>query len=392
VSFGRFIARKEDEEYLETVARAITSPMTTATYDGSLTTAANDYHRLDISQVMILAATENVPLATRLARREAARAVKHFWFEQYLPGTGAVSFLSELNDPAEQLAQVPTRFENVMAKMGRQFVMSDEAQIIARANGLEAVGTDELGRQMNMQLTLMIRDWERALLQASYNDGSGGATRAFRSILGDYRAASPVKNGWIGTQGNGSPINPTDTPGLCIDLGGNELKATGASSPAQNIADVLNKWMLNQYSLFAGPMPNVMYVAPRTLKLIQTAASEKIQITMTQDELARRAVYNLGGAAGKFYSDFGMVDIVAHPLLTSSDSSTGTLENRPALSRILFLHEPSIAAVDYVGYGGIHVEPRAKNGPVEKRLLSQIVTLEVRNLKSHGTIENFWHA
>lgn len=390
--FGNFIARKEDEAYLDTVARSITSPMTTATYDGSLTSSANDYHRLDISQVMIVAASENVPLASRLARREASRAVKHFWFEQYISDAGTVNFLAELSDPGEKIAHVPTRFENVMAKQGRQFVISDEAQIIAKANGLEAVGTDELARQMEIQLRLLIRDHEVALLQASYDDGSTGNTRAFRSILGDYRAASPVKNGWIGSQSEGSPINPTDTPGLCINLNGEEVVANGASGTQHNIADVLNQWMLNQYLLFAGPMPNVMYVPPRMLKLIQDAASEKIMITMTQAELARAAVFNLGGAAGKFYSDFGMIDIVAHPLLTSSNDAAGTLENRPALSRVLFLHEPSLAVVDYVGYGGIHFEPRAKVGPVEKRLISQIYTTEMRNLKSHGTIENFWQA
>jgi hypothetical protein len=388
-----FIARKEDEAYLDTVARAITSPMTTGAYDGSQSgNPANDYHRLDISQVMLLVANENVPLSVRFSRREAVRALKHFWYEQYLPGTGAITFVSELNDPSDQIANVPTRFENVMGKLGRVFKMSDEAQIIARANGLEAVGTDELARQMEMQIRLLIRDQERGILQASYDDGSGANPRAFRSLLGDYRAAVPVKNGWIGDKAQGAPINPTDTPGLIINLNGEELVAKGATGTQHNIADVLNQWMYNQYMLFAGPMPNVAYVPPRLLKPFADAASEKIQITMTQDELARRAVYNLGGAAGKFYSDFGIIDIVAHPLLTASDDAAGVGENRPALSRILFLHEPSVSLLDYVGYGGVHIEPRAKTGPTETRVISEILTMEMRNLKSHGVIENFWYA
>jgi hypothetical protein len=59
---------------------------------------------------------------------------------------------------------------------------------------------------------------------------------------------------------------------------------------------------------------------------------------------------------------------------------------------MLFLHLPGIRMIDYVGWGGIHIEPRAKTGPVDTRLVSQITTLEFRYLKSHGLIRNFYVA
>lgn len=368
---ANFIARKEDEAYLDTVARAITSPMTTGTFESA---PANDYHRLDISQVLSIAVTENTPLVHLIGRSEAARAIKHFWFEQYHPQDPQVTFLGELSDPGDELAKVPVKFENVMGKQGKQFKMSDEAQIVARANGLEAVGTDEYARQMHMVLVDLVRDTERAILEARYDDGSTGNPRQYRGLLGGFKAATPTYDGWIGG---------IETDGI-LDLANTEVTSA-------NVEGILNKFMLQMYNLQAGPIPNTLFLPPRMLKLIQDAAKSRVQVLMTQDELNRRSAMNLGGKVGIFYTDFGFVDIYAHPLLTLASSSTDTTY-LPASSVMLFLHIPAIRMIDYVGWGGVHIEPRAKTGPSDTRLVSQITTLEFRQLKSHGAIKNFWVA
>ncbi len=360
-----YITRAAAEERLHTVARAIASPMTTGTYEDA---PATDYHRLSISEVLAIAVSEVVPLCQRLGRVEGARGIKHFWFEQTLSDAGAIVALAETADPSEQLAHVPTKYENVMMKQGRLFRISDEAQIVARANGLHAVGPDELARQMTMQMTLLVRDMEKAILEAQYNDVG---TRQFRGLLGGFR--SSTNNGWFGEAGDNAVI--TDT---VLDLAATEITSA-------NIKSTLNTYMLQLYNLHKGPMPNAMYVPPRLLALIQNAAFERVQITMTQDQLASMAAMNLGGRVGMFYSDFGPLEIIAHPLLPCASAAINA-----DTSRILFLWEPGIKLVDYVGHGGIHIEPRVKTGPVETRLISQYYTLEVRQTGSHGYVGNFY--
>lgn len=353
----------EANERLQTVARAITSPMTTSTFEDS---AATDYHRFNVNEALAIAVSEVVPLARRLGRRENSRGRQYHWFEQTLSDAGAVVALSELSDPAEQLAHVPTIYQNTMMKQGRMFKISDEAQIIARANGLLAVGTDELARQMAMQMTLLVRDMEKAILEARYDDGSTGNPRQFRSLLGGFR--SGTLDGWIG--------------GVVTDT---TMDYAAAEITSANIKQVINSYMLQLYNLHRGPMPTTMYVPPRMLFMIQNAAFERVQITMTQDDLARMSAMNLGGKVGIIYTDFGALDIVAHPLLP-----VGAATGAAATSRILFLYEPALSLIDYVGNGGIHVEPRVKTGPVETRLISQIYTLEYTQTGSHGCIKNFF--
>lgn len=361
---SKFITRVEGEDYLDTVARAITSPLTTDTYQDS---PATDYHRLSVSEFMSVAITENTPLIQRLSRREGARARLFEWFEQYLPPNPTVTFVGELADPAAGLARVPTRLSNMMGKLGVTFEMSEEADIIARANGLIAVGTDEMARQMAFKLTELARNTERAVLEAVYNDGSDTNPRAFRGLLGDYRNGN--LNGWIGGI-------TTDTT---LDLGSTILDAT-------NMEATLNKYLLQLFQLYAGPLPTTMYVPPRLLNVIQTAAKSRVTVFMSQDELAKKSALNFGGKVGIFYSDFGALDIIAHPLLTVGAATGGTA----ATSRILFLHEPGLSMIDYVGHGGVHIEPRPVSGPTTKRVISQIISLEARYLKSHGVIKNFY--
>jgi len=364
ISTGKLIARKADEQYLDTVARALSSPFTAPQFADS---ASTDYHRIDISEFMLVAATENTPLSVRLGRVEGARALKHEWLEQYLSGptSGAISVLAETSDPSASVAKVPTRYDNYMNKIGKLFVMSDEAQVIARANGLIAVGAEEMARQLTMLGQDLIRDQERLILEGNY---SASSPRQMRGILGDYR--NTTANGWIGSAGV---------------FTGSTLNYAAAQITSANIATVLDTFLLQMYNLYAGPLPTTLYVPAAMAKLVVDAATSKIQIVMTQDELFRRSALNLGGAIGRFYTSFGFLDLVAHPLLSAATSAPGA-----GTSRMLALHEPSIKLVDYVGYGGIHMEPRAKTGPTETRLMSELFTLEVRNIKSHGVIENFY--
>jgi len=372
---GNYIERRDDEPYFNTVARAITSPMTTAAYVDSATT---DYHRLDVSEVMLVCANEVIPLVQTFSRREDAAATKHEWFEQYIPDDAGTVFLAETADPAAQVATVPTRFSNTMAKMGRLFIMSDEAQVIAQARGLHAVGVDEFARQMSIQTRQLVRDTEKALIEAVESTSS---PRGFRGILGAYKpSAGATLNGWIG-----GVVTATT-----LDLGGDKIVASGATSGQRNVEDVLNQFMLQLYLLFAGPMPNTLYVPPRFLKIMQDAASAKIQINLSQDDLARQIKYNLGGATGKFYTNFGLMNVVAHPRLLGATATPGSGDNVPAASRLLALETNSFSIIDYVNNGGFRVEQRAKTGPTDTRLISQYLTLEVRNLNSHGCIKNFW--
>ena len=351
----------EAENRLHEVARAIASPMTTDTYQDA---AGTDYHRMSVKEILSIASQEVVPLTQRLARAEAARGRQWHWYEQTLSDSGTVVAISETADPAEQLAHVPDLYSNWMMKQGRLFKISDEAQIIARANGLQGgVGTDELARQMAMQMTLLVRDTEKAILEAQLATTN---PRQMRGLLGGFRTGS--SNGWIGGV-------VTDTT---LDLAAAEITSA-------NVKKTINDYMLQLYNLHKGPMPNALYVPPRMLWLIQEAAFDRVQITMTQDELRKMAAFNLGGKVGFIYTDFGGLEVIAHPLLP-----VGANAGAAANSRLMFLYEPAIRLIDYVGHGGIHIEPRVKTGPVETRLISQIYTLEMTQFGSHGVISNFY--
>jgi hypothetical protein len=363
------ITRVEDESYLQTVARAMTT--------SDPRTAGSDYHRMDYSEVLTVANTEHTPLSNRISRREAMRDIKHFWLEQEIPGAGVVTPLAETADPAENTRFLPKRYENNILKIGRKFIITDLMNIIARAGGLHAVGTDEWGRQMQMQLSMFLRDQEAAIIKAVLSDSS---PLSMRGLLGDIENAND--NGWIGLTADGG----VEQSGI-KDLGGNELVAGTPSAGQQNIEKVLNDYMLQMYNLNAGPLPTVVYVSPRAFYLLQTAAKSKVTVMMSQAELNQRAAMNLGGAVGKYYTDFGMIDFVAHPLLSAA--LPGDLAAVKEKSSFMFLHEPGISLVDIVGYGGVHIEPRAKTDPTEIRVISEIISLEVRYLKSHGRIKNF---
>lgn len=362
------IQRAEGEDdILDSVSRALSSPYTAAQYQDQ---ASTDFHRLDIDDVMTVAVTEDVPLSARLGRKATARGLQHSWFEQEHPRNPTVSFGSEVSDVAAGNAIVPTKFSNYMGKLEVKFVMSDLADIIAQSHGLEAVGTDEMGRQLSAKFVELIRNQELAILEAVQSTSD---PYAFRGLLGDYKNGN--RNGWIGGV-------ETRTS---VDFAGAELTAANAEA-------TLNSCLLQFYLLRAGQKPTSMWVAPRALNVIRAAASPKIQITMTQNELANMAALNLGGKVGMFYSDFGFVEIYAHPDLICASATPGSGTNIPANSRILFLYLPGINIVDFASNAGVRIDARAKTAPTETRVISEWVTLEVRNLAAQGELRNFWVA
>jgi hypothetical protein len=359
----------DDDNYLQTVARA----MTTA----DPRTVGSEYFRMDYSEVLTVANTEHTPLSNRLSRREACRDITHYWLEQYIPGAGVVTPIAETSDPAENNRFLPTRYSNNIMKIGRKFIISDLMNIIAQAGGLHAVGTDEWGRQMQMQLTMLLRDQEAAILKAVL----GTSPLSMRGILGDY--VNGNENGWIGLTAEGGIVQDG-----VKNLAGDELVSGTPGASQQNIEKVLNDYMLQMFNLNAGPMPTSVYVAPRAFWMLQQAAKSKITVFMTQAELAKRSEMNLGGAVGKYYTDFGnMIDVIAHPLLSAAVPADLAAEKEK--SRFLFLYEPGLSLIDILNYGGIHIEPRAKTDPTETRVISEIFSMEVRYLKSHGVIKNF---
>lgn len=399
----------EDLNFLQSVSRAMTTSDPRSTTPDSRG-RIQDYHKIDYSDFLSVANTEHTPISASISRKEMARDIVHFWFEQYYPTTyraatdAAPTPVDEVSDPTDTAMLKPTRFSNVMNKIGRTFVISDELLVIAQAGGLlEAVGRDEWGRQMQFNMTMLLRQQELSILKASINS-SGTGIRQMRGLMGDYLAvgngttySTPKENGWWGS---GTPDGTDNKPveeRTAFDQGGKELIASGTPSGTQVLIEtVLNSALQSFYNLYAGPTPPVLYVPPRTIPLLQKAAASKVQVFMTQAELSQRTEQNLGGVTGKYLSDFGMIDFVAHPLLFAHNSGTDDVSNGSTAaarnSRFLFLDLSQIALVDYAGFGGIHIEPRAKTAPVENRVMYEIFTLEVRQILSHGLVKNFWHA
>lgn len=362
----KHIKRTEDEALLNTVARALSDPFTAAQYQDS---AGTDYHHVDVSDFMSVAITEDVPLSDRLSRQATSRGLNHAWLEQELPRNPTAAFTGELVDPTG-LAIVPKRYSNTMGKLAVEFEMSDLADTIARSHGLEGVGLDEMGRQLHMKFVELQRNQELALLEAVESTTD---PYAFRGLLGDYKNGN--RNGWIGGVETRTSLN----------FGGAELTAANAEA-------TLNSALLQFYSLRAGPKPTSLWLPPRALTAIRSAASAKVQVFMTQSELANMSALNLGGKVGMFYSDYGFLEIYAHPDLLVSSASGGTGLNAPAVSRMLLLYLPGLKITDFASDPGVTIATRAKTRPTTRNVISEDITLEVRNLPSQGEIRNFWIA
>lgn len=374
-----------DEGYWDTVARALTTPESTGTFDGSQLDPSRDYRRVSIDEVMLLVAEERIPFVQEFGRIEEAINYTHEWGEQYLPDDETdFGFVTEYADPDDSVPDIPNRFSNLMARQAKSVSITEEAQIIARARGQLFIGTDELANQLDYKTRKLVRAQERATIESWQRSGSSTQARQFRGLLGQYR--SGTENGWLG-----GVITETN-----LNLGTKELVAKDSdvsnASTQVSVSQLFNKWMLQRYDLKAGPNPNKVYVPPRALLTLQKSAFERLQINMTEQELARMSRMNMGGKVGIFYSDFGVLEIEAHPYLFLSNSASGTGDNAPAVSRFLFLHTPSIKYVDYKGFGGYHIDPRPVDGPVEERVISQYLTLKVKNLKSQGYAKGFWCA
>jgi hypothetical protein len=352
------IERVADEAFLDSVFRAL---MTTA----DTRVGGSDYHVMDYSQVLSIAATENTPLSIRLGRMEAARDIEHFWLEQSIPHVGAFTPLSEGSDPGLGSPVTPTRFSNVMMDFGVKFAITDVMNIIARAGGLHAVGRDEFGRQLAIKLRELIRDQEVAIIQGKF---SSAEPRQMRGLLGDYKNA--VEDGWVQTQGTS------------LDLSAGQVSSS-------NIATHLNTILRTVAELQAGDLPTTLYVGSKLLGVLAEAAKDKLQIVVNLSEMQNGTPkFVAGSAILKFYCDFGALDVVWHPLLTVA--ATGDLAAEKAKSRMLLLNESNIKLIDYVGAGGIHVEERAKTDATELRIIRERISLEVRQMKSMAQIHNFW--
>lgn len=465
-----YLQRVDNEEFLVSVARAMTTGDT-----GRGT--SDDFHRLDYSEVLSVAATVNTPLSVRLGRVEAAKDLTHFWLEQYLdqatdqpsitgslPGPG-----SETADPSEDGARKPKRYSNTMMKLARSFSITDEMQIIARAGGLHAVGTDEFARQMQMLLRVMLRDQERAILESventnkawlvgqtsnasnaivsltvnatggvtavtsvtagsgyttseicnivQYGNGSGGTVvtsnttgsafgtivagsgyvddilddkRMMKGLLGDYKTplagtAGDTARGWIGSVAGGSTV---------YDLAGKQLSNAATAGNVVNIEDALNTIMRQIAELESGDMPSTLYVPSLMLNPLMKAAKEKLQINVNLSDLQNGSPkFVAGGAIGKFYCDFGSLDIIWHPMLYAapvSGGTAGTTDANSRKSRLMLLNESHIKVIDYLNAGGFQIDMRPQSGPTEKKVVSQYLSLELRMLKAHGFISDFF--
>jgi hypothetical protein len=365
----QYVQRSEEgEPYLDAVYRALTPPMKTSTFH-----SPNEYIHMSWDEVLSIASDEWTPLSATIGRMADAADIVYNWPEQRSPKSPGLSFLVEGADPAAGNAVTPVRYYNAMGTQGKAFKMTDEAQIIARAGGLIAVGPDEFARQLAEKLNELVRDQELALLESHYNDAT--EPRSFRGILGNYRNADGTGvalNGWIGG------VETATT----LDFAGAEVTAANAEA-------LFDKYLLQLRLLQGGGLPTTVYVAPRMMKLLKDAASTKIQVTMTQDEVGRAVERNLGGQVGKIITSFGILNIIAHPMMEVRNAADDT---RLAYSRMLFLDPRQLKMVDYKGYGGVHLEVRAKTDATETRLIKQIYTLQVRKLLSHGVIKNFWVA
>lgn len=362
---GRLITRNEDENMLNAISRAITSPYNVQDFVDSPST---DFHRLDVEDALSIAVEEAIPVQRVVPTVSNVHAMTHEWLEQEHPRSPAVTFLNSVSDPSNGIGIVPTRYSNQLGRLGVEFKMADIADSIARSNGLLGVGPDEMGRQLAAKVVEHSRNRELAFWEAIQ---STTEPYGFRGMLGDYKNGN--RNGFIGGV-------ETRTS---LDLGAIELTSL-------NIDYYLNKELYTINQLRVGSMPNTLWVNPRALNLITAAASKKVTIMMTQSELANMSALNLGGKVGIYYSNFGFLEIYSTPDLCLSDSAGGTGLDAPALSRFVFLNTKALRFGNLSARPGIVIGPRAKTDGSENRVIDEWVTLEVQKLGSHGELRNFY--
>lgn len=257
-----------------------------------------------------------------------------------------------------------TGFQNIPAqpRVGNQSQISTKSVAVSeRAQGVDTIGGNALSYQIMMRQQELRRDVEGILLTGQASVADDGATTAGKAGgLGSWLTTN-VSFGATGTAGGYNT-----TTGLTVAPGYGTARA-----PSETIMlDILQGIYQN-----GGDATTLMTVPQVTRGLSNFLLSGNARVaTIMSDSGQSKTPQVAKGAVNVYVGDFGVYTIVPNRLQPVQSAGVATM----------YMIDPSLIEISYLN--GYRVEPLAKTGLADKRLMAVDYTLKVLNQKGLGAM------
>ena len=269
-----------------------------------------------------------------------------------------------LNNAVVDGADITQNDTNVGSRLGNHCQISvKEVQVSTRADSSDTIGRDkELSYQVMMRQRELRRDVEAISLSMQGSVADDGATIAGKagSVFSFLKT-----NVNLGATGTSAGFNPTTG-----------LTASVVPGTARGLTETMIKDMCNNIYNKGGD-PSTLMARPSVIRLISEymfTSSARIA-TMTTDVGQGTGAATAKGAVNVYATDFGVtLDLIPNRLMPQSSAGT---------SSVLFADWGFVQGAYLRGY---QVEPLAKTGLSEKRMMSVDWTLKVLNEEALGAI------
>jgi hypothetical protein len=291
--------------------------------------------REDLTDVIYDLTPTDTPFLSAIEAVEA-RNMLHEWQTDALAAASADNAVIDGDDPSADAATATTRLSNSTQLMDKVAIVSSRQRAIVSAGR-----RDELAYQVVKRSRELKRDVESALLSnnAEAKDTDGSTAQKMGGI--ESWLTSNVSRGTSGSNGGTGDTAATD--------------GTARDFTEAMLAAVLQSCWEN------GGDPSMILVGGFNKRKI----SENFSGFATRTHEA--GTRTIEAASDVYVSDYGWLDIVP---------------SRFSRARSALIVQPDMAAVAYLQ--PFKLEPLAKSGHSEKRMLSVECTLEMRNQAAHG--------
>lgn len=251
-------------------------------------------------------------------------------------------------------------------RLGNQCgILTKEVRVTTRAQNVDTIGfSNALSYQVMMRQRELRRNVEANLLgiqgsQADNGDATPGIPAGLAAMVTQFDTGSGATGGGF-SAGAWTGITPGAAPvGLTEDM----------------IRDALQEAWID------GADPSKLMSTPAVIrKLSEYMFTSSARIaTLTRDTQGKEAAASALGAVNSFLTDFGIaVDFVPNRIQQAYDVA-GTADGAA-----VFLLDPAYARVSYLH--GYRVEPLAKTGLSDKRMMAVDFTLKVLNPDAHRVL------